>query len=317
MSAEGTQPLTFQWQRDERGHRRSDGGDVHVAVGGPVGQRRIVPGGRDERDRHGDQQRRHVDRHLEWRSHGEHHGARGRSTYSAGDTIDYSGTGSDPEDGTLPPSAFTWRVDFHHDTHFHPAVPDTSGESGSFTTPNLGDPSANVWYRIHLTVRDSSGLTSSSFEDVLPNTVNLDFETNPPGLAGEARWTALATPASIESVVGMQRTIGVVSPQTLNDQTYVFSSWAHGGAATQDIQTPTVDTTYIANYVLGGGGTFSDAFDRPDSANVGNDWLEVSDGLSISGNELRSAPTKNLFQMAIVPAFSSADADRRGELRHA
>ena len=43
--------------------------------------------------------------------------------YSAGDTIGYAGTGSDPEDGALPPSAFTWQVDFHHDTHAHPFLP--------------------------------------------------------------------------------------------------------------------------------------------------------------------------------------------------
>ena len=140
----------------------------------------------------------------------------------------------------------------------------------------------------------------------MPNTVNLDFETDPPGLQVRVDGPPLATPASIESVVGLQRTIGVVSPQTLNNQTYVFSSWAHGGTATQNIQTPTVDTTYIANYVVGGGGTFSDAFDRPDSASLGNDWLEVNEGLSISATELRSAPTKNLFQMAIVPTVSSA-----------
>ena len=33
----------------------------------------------------------------------------------------------------------------------------------------------------------------------------------------------------------------------------------------------------------------------------------MSDGLSISGRVLTSAPTRNLFQMAILPAFSSAD----------
>ena len=225
--------------------------------------------------------------------------------YRAGDTIDYSGTGNDPEDGPLPPGALTWRVDFHHDTHFHPFVPDTSGESGSFTIPTLGETSANVWYRVHLTVRDSWGMTGSSFVDVTPNTVNLDLETDPPGLQVRVDGPPKTTPASIESVVGLQRTIGVVSPQTLNNQTYVFSSWVHGGPATQDIHTPTADTTYVANYVVGGG-SFSDAFDRPNSASLGSDWLEVNDGLSISGHELRSAPTRNLFQKAIVPTVSSA-----------
>ena len=39
----------------------------------------------------------------------------------------------------------------------------------------------------------------------------------------------------------------------------------------------------------------------------GDGWLELSDGLSIARNELRSAPTKNLFQMAVVPTYASAD----------
>ena len=37
--------------------------------------------------------------------------------YTAGMTITYAGTGADTEDGALPPSAFTWQIDFHHDTH--------------------------------------------------------------------------------------------------------------------------------------------------------------------------------------------------------
>src|SRR6185295_9436374 len=56
--------------------------------------------------------------------------------YRAGDTINYSGTGTDPEDGALPASAFTWQVDFHHDTHVHPFIQATTGsKSGSFTIP--------------------------------------------------------------------------------------------------------------------------------------------------------------------------------------
>jgi len=80
------------------------------------------------------------------------------TNYNAGDTINYSGSGTDPTEGILPPSALTWWVNFHHDTHFHPFVPPTSGQtSGSFVIPTVGETSPNVWYRIHLQVVDSSG----------------------------------------------------------------------------------------------------------------------------------------------------------------
>ena len=83
--------------------------------------------------------------------------------YSGGTVVTYSGTATDAEDGTLPASAFTWQVDFHHDTHAHPFIPATTGSrSGSFTIPTTGETSANVWYRIYLTVRDSGGLTHTT-----------------------------------------------------------------------------------------------------------------------------------------------------------
>jgi regulation of enolase protein 1 (concanavalin A-like superfamily) len=49
-------------------------------------------------------------------------------------------------------------------------------------------------------------------------------------------------------VEGIQRTLGVVSPQTVDGTTYFFGNWAHGGAATQTITTPGPNTTYTANF---------------------------------------------------------------------
>ena len=97
--------------------------------------------------------------------------------YSGGQTINFSGTGTDPEDGTLPASAFTWRIDFHHDDHTHPSMQPTSGiTSGSFFVPTTGETSANVFYRIHLMVRDSGLLQHSVFRDV--NTSNCHDHTH-------------------------------------------------------------------------------------------------------------------------------------------
>ena len=39
------------------------------------------------------------------------HGPRLRSTWQVGQTISFSGTGTDPQDGTLPASAFEWTLD--------------------------------------------------------------------------------------------------------------------------------------------------------------------------------------------------------------
>ena len=179
--------------------------------------------------------------------------------YNAGNTINYSGTGTDPQDGALPPSAFTWKVDFHHDTHIHPFVPSTSGSSsGSFTIPTSGETSANVWYRIYLTVTDSSGLTHNSFRDIFPRKSTITLQTSPAGLQVTLDGQPLSAPYSEESVVGMRRSIGVVSPQTVGGVTYEFDSWSDGGAATHDIFTPSGNTIYTATYRAVGGGSGGD-----------------------------------------------------------
>jgi glucose/arabinose dehydrogenase len=169
--------------------------------------------------------------------------------YSAGGTVNFAGTGTDPQDGTLPASAFTWEVVFHHDTHTHPFLPATSGAtSGSFIVPNTGETATDVFYRIHLTVRDSSGFTHSTFRDVLPNVSTLTLQSSPTGLSLTLDGTPLTAPTSFSSVVGMRRTLGVISPQNLGSRTYSFRRWSDGGAATHVITTPAVNTTYTATF---------------------------------------------------------------------
>jgi glucose/arabinose dehydrogenase len=171
-----------------------------------------------------------------------------RALYRAGDTIQYNGGGMDPEDGDLPSSALTWRVDFHHDGRVDPFIPSTSGApGGSFTIPTRGETSTNVFYRIHLTVRDSGGLAASTFVDIVPRTSTVSLGSEPAGL----RLTIdgqIVSQAVIEGVVGMIRTIGVISPQTYNGIVYEFESWSDGGAATHEITIQDTPTAYTARF---------------------------------------------------------------------
>ena len=173
------------------------------------------------------------------------------SRYSAGTMLSFSGSATDAEDGVLAPTALRWRIDFHHDTHTHPAMPDTTGvASGTFAIPNSGETSANVWYRVHLTATDSAGLATSSFVDVVPNTATMTLTTSPAGLQVTIDGQPIATPASITSVVGIIRTLGVVSPQTSGSNAYQFVSWSDGGAATHTVTTPSTSRSYTATYVV-------------------------------------------------------------------
>jgi glucose/arabinose dehydrogenase len=175
--------------------------------------------------------------------------------YEGGSVITYAGTGTDPQDGTLPSSAFTWRIDFHHDTHAHPFLPSTTGaKSGTITIPTAGETSANVWYRIYLTVTDAGGLTHTVQRDVFPRKVRLTLNTSPAGLQVRLDGQPVATPLSFDAVVGMVRNLSAQSPQAADGITYAFASWSDAGAEAHDVSTPAVDTTYTVTHRVVAGG---------------------------------------------------------------
>ena len=171
------------------------------------------------------------------------------SLWRGGAPLTFSGTASDPEDGVLPPSAFTWEVVFHHATHTHPFVVPYSGVTGdTITLPDTGETAADVWYRVNLTVRDSAGLTHSTSVDVRPETVNLALATEPAGLQLTMDGQPVATPYGMPAVVGMRRSLGAPASQTVGGVVYDFVSWSDGGAATHEIATPGASTTFTAVY---------------------------------------------------------------------
>ena len=51
------------------------------------------------------------------------------ASFRAGDTLNFAGNATDPEEGQLPAGSLTWWADLHHDTHTHPFVQATAGGS--------------------------------------------------------------------------------------------------------------------------------------------------------------------------------------------
>jgi glucose/arabinose dehydrogenase len=171
------------------------------------------------------------------------------STYKGGDVITYSGSATDPDEGSLPAERLSWQVDFHHDTHTHPFLPLATGTAGgTVTIPTVGETSANVWYRFYLIATDASGLADTVVRDVQPRKVTLSLATQPAGLQVTLDGQPQTTPLSVSAVVGLQRELGVVSPQIVGSTTYTFSSWSDGGSATHTITTPDTNATYTATY---------------------------------------------------------------------
>jgi glucose/arabinose dehydrogenase/PKD repeat protein len=168
--------------------------------------------------------------------------------FKAGDVISYQGDGTDPDDGSLPASAFTWNIDFLHEGHVHPGTPVTGVKGGSFTIPSSGhDFSGNTRYRITLTVRDSDGLTSSKSVTINPTKVNLTFNSAPSGRTLYLDGIAKTTPFTYDTLVGFNHTIEARN-QTSGNTSYTFASWSDGGGQQHTITVPNSSQTYTATF---------------------------------------------------------------------
>jgi glucose/arabinose dehydrogenase len=92
---------------------------------------------------------------------------------SPGDTVNFSGHGTDPDDGNLPASAMHWEVHLHHDEHVHTFLEFDGVSSGSFVAKDYGP--GTYSYEIILMVIDSSGLTDSTSVNLPINSGNCLF----------------------------------------------------------------------------------------------------------------------------------------------
>jgi len=202
--------------------------------------------------------------------------------YAAGTVIGFSGSASDAEDGPLPAGAFTWWVDFHHNSHVHAFLPESRGsQSGAFTVPDTGEKATDVWYRIYLRVRDSGGLTHTTFRDVLPELTSLTLTSSPAGLQVAVDGQPRTAPHSFPSVVGMRWTIAAPSPQSRDGVGHEFRSWSDGGAAEHEVVAPAAPAEWSATFAASGAATvFADDFeaDRGWTRNAGGNDT-AADGL--------------------------------------
>jgi glucose/arabinose dehydrogenase/chitodextrinase len=174
--------------------------------------------------------------------------------FRAGDAINFSGSATDAEDGVLPASAFSWTILFHHDSHIHPGPgPFTGTTSGTLQIPTSGhDFEGNTNYEIVLTVTDSTGLTASTSVTVIPDKVNLTYDSVPSGLTVTIDGISRQTPFVVDDLKRFQHTIA--APNQSNGGTaYTFASWSDGGAQSHGIVVPTVDQSYIATFQAASG----------------------------------------------------------------
>jgi glucose/arabinose dehydrogenase len=171
------------------------------------------------------------------------------TTWAVGDTIGFTGHATDPEQGTLPDSALTWRLVLHHcpsTCHNHNIQTFSSVSGGSFVAPDHDYPS---YLELQLTATDARGLTNTTSVQLDPRTTTITLESQPSGLTLTADATTQTAPFTVTVIEGSTLSVSAPSPQTLDGTTYVFDSWSDGGGRSHAtaVSTPvTLTATYQA-----------------------------------------------------------------------
>jgi len=169
------------------------------------------------------------------------------ATFRAGDTITFTGSATDAEDGTISSSGLLWWAELHHDTHVHPFQPQTAGGSGTAGIPVRGETADNIFYRFHLRATDSAGMSVEVTRDLVPQKSQVTVTSSPAGLALTLDGQPITGPTSFTGVVGIERDLAAAD-QNSGGRRYRFDGWSDGGAATHTISTPAANTTYTASF---------------------------------------------------------------------
>ncbi len=172
------------------------------------------------------------------------------ATFKVGDEIAFSGSASDPEDGSLTEASLSWSIQLRHcnlantvcHTHF---VETHTGASGSFTAPNHEHP---AHLDLVLTATDSTGLSTSKTLSIDPQTVTLHMRSNTAGIELTAGSVTQATPFDLTAIVGSVNSINAPSPQTAGGSTYIYTAWSDAGPQSHEVTAGTSDATYTATF---------------------------------------------------------------------
>jgi glucose/arabinose dehydrogenase/PKD repeat protein len=181
-------------------------------------------------------------------------------TWAVGNTINFSATATDAQDGTLPESAFHWQVILNHcpsNCHQHPEGSFDDVSNGSFQAPDHDYPSSLT---IQLTVTDSGGLSDSKSVTINPRTVQLSVRSSPAGVPIGIDFSSATTPFTRTVIQGSKHALSAPPQANTGGGTAQFKSWSDGGAlshtvvASQNLDVCAAYGSFVCSSVLGKAG---------------------------------------------------------------
>lgn len=169
-------------------------------------------------------------------------------SYQPGTPLALSAAATDPVDGPLPGSAFTWQVDFVSDGAVKPSYtaevpgpfygPVTGSTALSVPLPQDGSDDPTSFYRVTLTVVDSFGVTTTVTRDVHPAPATWTAGANVAGASYLVDGVLHTGGYTATDRVGTTHVLSALPVQVIGGVRYRFRGWSDG-AALQDTFTAT------------------------------------------------------------------------------
>ena len=167
------------------------------------------------------------------------------ATYRIGSLIEYAGSASDPEDGSLPSSALRWQIVQVHcpgDTCHEHVVATPTGPTGAFVIPD--EHGRGTHYEFRLTATDSLGATDTKVAALHPETVQISLATTPAGLQVSLDGEVGPAPLTRTTTIGASHVIDTPSPQGAQ----TFTAWSDGGGQRHTVSAGSGPSTYTAAF---------------------------------------------------------------------
>jgi glucose/arabinose dehydrogenase len=164
----------------------------------------------------------------------------------AGAPVTLEASGTDAEDGVLPPSAFSWRVELFHKQHVHP-LGNFTGSPATFEA--VRDHDSDSHYEVTLTVTDSGG-ASVQLPPVAvnPQVAPLKILSRPRGVELSYAGREVKAPKKLMAAVGFAANLAAPAEIKIGGTTYNFDRWSQGGRRVQIYTVPATKSTIRAIY---------------------------------------------------------------------
>ncbi len=223
--------------------------------------------------------------------------------WQVGQAITFSGHATDPNE-VLPPSAFMWEIILHHcpsNCHTHPIQSFAGVTTASIPAP---DHEYLSHIEIKLTVTDAGGLTDTKSVLLNPQTVALNFASNPSGLQLVVGSSSAPTPFTRTVIRDSKNSVSAASPQPLGGTTYYFISWSDGGNQAHMI-TGTAAATYTATYSLNADTTLPTAPSGLTGSVLNGtqfnlSWAAATDNVGVTGYQVERCQGAGCTAFALI-----------------